>query len=68
MQEKEKEERKEGLKGERKLDFSSFRERRSKEGSGKVSWDATIDYVAEAPNDFGGRDLDIPLSLYSALI
>ena len=48
MQEKGKEERKEGRKGERKLDYSSFRERRGKEGSGKVSWDATIDYVAEA--------------------
>ena len=53
---------------ERKLDYSSFRERRGKEGSGKVSWDATTDYVAEAPNDVGGSYLDIPLSLYAALI
>ena len=53
---------------ERKLDYSSFRERRGKEGSGKVSWDPTIDYVAEAPNDVGGSYLDIPLSLYAALI
>ena len=54
---------------ERKLEYSPFRERRGKEGSGKVSWDATIDCVAEAPNDVGGSYMDIPLSfIYAALI
>ena len=66
--EREKKREKKGEK-ERKLDYSSFRERRGlKEGSGKVSWDPTIDYVAEAPNDVGGSYLNIPLSLYAALI
>ena len=67
MQGKGKEEEKKEVK-ERKLDYPSFRERRGKEGSGKVSWDPTIDYVAEAPNDVGGSYLDIPLSLYAAII
>ena len=61
---KKREKKKEKKEEKRKIKLGySFRERRSKKRSGKISWDETIDYVTVAPNDVVGRDLDIPMSL-----